>query len=62
MALTSRALKCFTKAAVTAPALTLQGKKEEEEEEEGDREVNSAVSEAGSSLQARAALGLESPS
>lgn len=53
-ALTAWALKCFTKAAVAAPALALQGKKEEEEE--GDREVNSTVLEAGSSMQARALM------
>lgn len=53
----AHALKCFTKAAVAAPALAFWGKKEEEEEEEeGDREVYSAVPEAGSSLQARALL------
>lgn len=37
-------LKCFTKAAIAAPALVSQGKKEEEE---GDREVNSTAQRQG---------------
>lgn len=48
--LTPGALKCFTKAALAAPALCLWGKKEKEKEERGkEPEVNSAGPTARSS-------------
>lgn len=48
--LTPRALKCFTKAALAAPALSLWGKKEKEKEERGkEPEVNSVGPTARSS-------------
>lgn len=55
--LTPRALKCFTKAALAAPALSLWGKKEKEKEE---REKEPKVNRAGSLMEAAPAA--EGPS